>query len=65
MPEGTKVDVAKDPRVNQGRYETSNVDPIQSMSELIQSSRSVQAAARFIDFHDRMMELAVTRIAVG
>ena len=65
VPEGTKVDAAKDPRVNQGRYETSNVDPIQSMSELIQSSRSVQAAARFIDFHDRMMELAVTRIAVG
>ena len=65
VPEGTRVDVAKDPRVNQGSYETSNVDPIRSMSELIQSSRSVQAAARFIDFHDRMMELAVTRIAVG
>lgn len=65
VPEGTRVDAMKDPRVAQGSYETSNVDPIRSMSELIQSSRSVQAAARFIDFHDRMMELAVTRIAVG
>ena len=63
--QGTKVGDATDAMVHQGRYESSNVDPIQSMSELIQSSRSVQAAARFIDFHDRMMELAVTRIAVG
>ena len=65
VADGARVDVMRDPRVAQGTYETSNVDPIQSMSELIQSSRSVQAAARFIDFHDRMMELAVTRIAVG
>lgn len=60
-----KVGKADGSHVNQGRYESSNVDPIRSMSELIQTSRSVQAAARFIDFHDRMMELAVTRIAVG
>ena len=64
-PADVKIGSASSTSVLQGRYETSNVDPIRSMSDLIQSSRSVQAAARFIDFHDRMMELAVTRIAVG
>ena len=63
--EGTAAPAATDVSVAQRKYETSNVDPIQSMNQLVQSGRSVQAAARFIDFHDQMMELAVTRIAVG
>lgn len=65
VPEGASVPAATDASVAQRKYETSNVDPIQAMNQLVQSGRSVQAAARFIDFHDRMMELAVTRIAVG
>lgn len=50
--------------VKQGHLESSSVDPIRSLADLVDSGRSVQAAARFIDLHDRMMELAVTRIAV-
>lgn len=55
---------ATDATVHQHHLESSSVDPIASLADLVESGRSVQAAARFIDLHDRMMELAVTRIAV-
>ena len=51
--------------VRQGSVEGSGVDAIGSLTDLIEAGRNVQAAARFIDFHDRMMELAVTRIGVS
>ena len=54
---------ATDTTVKQHYLESSGVDPISSLADLVESGRSVQAAARFIEFHDRMMELAVNRIA--
>ena len=60
----TDVPNATEVRVQQGMVEASGVDPIGSLTDLIEAGRNVQAAARFIDFHDRMMELAVTRIGV-
>ena len=51
-------------RAGAGR-EAQGVDAIGSLTDLIEAGRNVQAAARFIDFHDRMMELAVTRIGVS
>ena len=49
-------------QLKQGWIEDSGVDPIKSMTDLVASSRAVQASARFIDLHDRMMELAVNRL---
>ena len=61
----TDVPDATEVRVQQGMVEGSGVDAIGSLTDLIEAGRNVQAAARFIDFHDRMMELAVTRIGVS
>lgn len=54
---------AADATVLQNHLESSGVDPISSLADLVESGRSVQASARFIELHDRMMELAVNRIA--
>ncbi|MAD20031.1 MAG: hypothetical protein CMJ52_07450 [Planctomycetaceae bacterium] len=59
---GKVPDAGPDVFVKQGWIEDSGVDPIRSMTDLVASSRAVQASARFIDLHDRMMELAVNRL---
>lgn len=59
---GKVPDAGADVAVKQGWIEDSGVDPVRSMTDLVASSRAVQASARFIDLHDRMMELAVNRL---
>ncbi|MDA1026690.1 MAG: flagellar hook-basal body protein [Planctomycetota bacterium] len=59
---GKVADASADVQVKQGWIENSGVDPIKSMTDLVASSRAVQASARFIDLHDRMMELAINRL---
>jgi flagellar basal-body rod protein FlgF len=63
LADGAATPKTANATVKHGFVEGSGVNPITSLADLVESGRSVQAAARFIDLHDRMMELAVNRIS--
>jgi flagellar basal-body rod protein FlgG len=63
LADGAATPKAASGTMKQGFVEGSGVNPIASLADLVESGRSVQAASRFIDLHDRMMELAVNRIS--
>ncbi len=63
LAEGAAAPTASNATVKHGFVEGSGVDAIASLADLVESGRAVQAASRFIDLHDRMMELAVNRIS--
>jgi len=65
LADGASVPKPSTATVKHGFVEGSGVDAITSLADLVESGRAVQAASRFIDLHDRMMELAVNRISAA
>jgi len=54
--------LVEQPQVKSGFVEASAVNPIKTLSSLIASTKSSQGNANMINYHDRMMEQAVTQL---
>jgi flagellar basal-body rod protein FlgG len=49
-------------RLLQGYVESSAVDPILALNEMINMTKAVQANARMLQFHDHLMDQAVNTL---
>jgi len=54
---------ATDARLESGFVEMSAVDPIIALNSMINATKSVQANAKMIQFHDALMDQAINRFA--
>jgi len=61
--EGTEAIPAEAPRLQQGRIESANIDPVAEMVRMIELNRAFESCQKAVQAQDETLKLAVSEIA--